>query len=75
MENEEYFIKWKEDLNIYMDNISKIVPLEKIILVKGRSAYAYKDKFGNRHNVKTLNYQFNKIILGANEQSFLKILS
>lgn len=52
VENEEYFIKWKEDLNIYMDNISKIVPLEKIILVKGRSAYAYKDKFGNRHNVK-----------------------
>ena len=29
VENEEYFIKWKEDLNIYMDNISKIVPLEK----------------------------------------------
>ena len=65
VENEEYFIKWKEDLNIYMDNISKIVPLEKIILVKGRSAYAYKDKFGNRHNVKNLNYQFNKIIFGS----------
>jgi hypothetical protein len=52
VENEKYFIKWKEDLHEYMDNLLNIVPIKNIILVKGKSAYAYKDKFGNIQNVK-----------------------
>lgn len=52
IQNENYFEKWKEYLNLYMEKLLDIISLQNIILVKGKCAYSYKDIEGKLHKVK-----------------------
>lgn len=60
--NEEAFIsRWLNNLNIFMDKLTQIIPEHKIILNRGRlSKYYYEDKavkqFGTIHLINRNNY-------------------
>ncbi|WP_436854890.1 DUF6270 domain-containing protein [Staphylococcus caeli] len=64
---EEYVNNWKANINIFMEKLSDIIPVEKIILNRGRLAEKYYDRDGILNEfitndlIKRNNYYWEKL--------------